>query len=79
MLRQVQLAGPGAYERDAGADRELVGDGVGCVSGVLPVEDGEAVGGEVREDGCRERGVHVCSAKGGAAEGNVLGDLRKNV
>lgn len=75
----MQLPRPNAHERDAGADRELVGDGVGCVSGFLQIEDGEDVGGEVREDGCCCWGggeVVVFAAEGGTAEGGVFGDLR---
>lgn len=71
----MQLARPGADERDAGAGRERVGDGVGRVSRLLPVEDGQGVGGEVREDGRRGRGFHVRAAEGGAAEGCLLGGL----
>lgn len=49
---------------------------MGCVSGFLQVEDGEDVGGEVRENGFGGGGVLVHAAKGGTAEGHVFGDLR---
>ena len=52
---------------------------MGCVSGFLQIEDGEDVGGEVREDGCCCWGggeVVVFAAEGGTAEGGVFGDLR---